>query len=450
MEPLNLDLNVPLDAWQISTSIIGEAEKSPSLTNSVVRSMEMLLLRQGWPAGSWLGSFKDVQKQLGLGRPACREVITILMARGLVDVKHGRSGGLFVASPALDEVVGAILMHLAVTETPPGCISEFRLIVWRMVVEAVLHRPDCSSPLLEDAGEMGFAVDLAAGLDNPVIAVAAHLSELLVRVCGGNFAPSYDAELADSIASGDRARALRRVEQLAAKTDVALLDLGSAVAQGLAWRGRKSAMLLATQIGQDIAINKAALESEWETADRLSCDASVVRQARRILQDFGVVSYQRGKKGDQGHKSAGSAGVIRHLAPFLASSSIHDNSEVAEYLADTAATLAVRRAQADAPVTSNFILPPRFELDSMDLFRSENLLLEMSGNPLLGIFVRSLALAACSSHWPGKPPDMVETNRLILHSIERGDELSTRRLVQAKAKALKLSIQVSARGAAPN
>ena len=220
--------------------------------------------------------------------------------------------------------------------------------------------------------------------------------------------------MADSIAARDRARALRRIEQIAAQTDVAVLDLGSAVERGLAWRGRKSTMLLATQIGHDIAINKAALESEWETAERLGCDSSIVRQARRILQDFGVVSDHRGKKGDQGHKSAGSTGVIRLLAPCLASSSIHDNSELAEYLADTAATLAVRRAQADAPVTSKVTFPPRFELASMDLFRCENLLLEMSGNPLLEIFVRSLALAACSSHWPEKPPDMTDTNRSIL------------------------------------
>jgi hypothetical protein len=175
MEPLNLDLNIPLDAWQISTSIIGAGEKSPSLTNSAVRSIEMRLLRQGWPAGASLGSFRSLRKQLGLGRPACREVITILMARGLVDVKHGRSGGFFVASPVLDEVVGAILMHLAVTGAPPVCISEFRVVVWRMVVEAVFHRPHLSSPWLEDPAELGFAANLAAALDNPLIAVAAHL-----------------------------------------------------------------------------------------------------------------------------------------------------------------------------------------------------------------------------------------------------------------------------------
>ena len=340
-------------------------------------------------------------------------------------------------------------MHLAVVGTPPTCIYEFRLIVWRMVIEAVFRRPDRSSARLEAVGDLGFAVNLTAALDNPVMAVAAQLSEQLVRVCGGYFAPANDAELAECIAAGDRERALRRIGQIAAQTDVAFLDLVSAVERRLAWRGRKSAMSLATQIGHDVAINKVASESEWETAERLSCDYSVVRQARRILQDFGIVSYHRGKKGDQGHKSAGTAGVIRLLAPCLTGSSIHDNSEVAEYMADTAASLAVRRTQADASVASNVKLPPRSTIASMDLFRSENLLLEMSGNPLLGLFVRSLALAACSSHWPGKPPDTAETNRSILHAIERGDETSTRRLVKANAKALKLSIQFSALGA-PN
>ena len=64
MAHFSLVSSVPTDAWQISTSIIGEGEKVPSLTNFVVRSVEMHLARQKYPAGAWLGSVKDVQKQL--------------------------------------------------------------------------------------------------------------------------------------------------------------------------------------------------------------------------------------------------------------------------------------------------------------------------------------------------------------------------------------------------
>ena len=449
MESFKLDLNIPAKVRQISSSILAEGKRVPSLTNSIVRSIELVLARQG-SAGASLGTFKDVQKQLGLGRPACHEVIGILLARGLVRVKNGRSGGLFVVSPALDEAVGPILMYLAVNGAMAECISEFRLIVWRMVVETMFRRPDYSLFWLENAGEMGFAVNLAAALDNRVIEVAARLSELLVRVCGGKPAPAHDGELAESIAARDPARVLRRIEEIAAQTNVAAFDLGSAVERGLVWRGRKSAMLLATRIGHDVAINKAAFESERETAERLNCDSSVVRQARRILQDFGVVSFRQGKKGDLGPKPAGSAGVIRLLAPHFASSSMHENSEVAEYMANEAAMLAVRRIQADSSLASKIFVSVRSDVAFKDLIDSENLMLEISGNPLLGIFVRSLALAACSSHWLGKPPDMLEANRSIFHSFESGDELSTRHLMQAKAKTLKWSIQASARDGTPN
>ena len=81
---------------RISGCMLGEVAPA-SLAHEAVLDMEMGLLRQGWPVGQSLGALPDVRKRLGLGRPAFREAVTILEARGLLDVRRGPGGGLFVA-----------------------------------------------------------------------------------------------------------------------------------------------------------------------------------------------------------------------------------------------------------------------------------------------------------------------------------------------------------------
>lgn len=138
---------------RISACMLG-AQIPASLAHEAVHGMEMCLLGQGWPVGRSLGALPDVRTRLGLGRPAFREAITILEARGLLDVRRGPGGGLFVAAPALEDVVGAVLMYLALTGETFALIEEFRLLVWRMIVNAAVQR-HVSLPLAADAGGLG-------------------------------------------------------------------------------------------------------------------------------------------------------------------------------------------------------------------------------------------------------------------------------------------------------
>src|SRR5690606_23733862 len=115
---------------RISSCMSGAAAPA-SLAHEAVLSLEMELLRQGLPVGQSLGALPEVQKRLGLGRPASREAVTMLEARGLLDVRPGPGGGLFVAAPALEDVASLLLMHLALTRETYACIEEFRLLVWR-------------------------------------------------------------------------------------------------------------------------------------------------------------------------------------------------------------------------------------------------------------------------------------------------------------------------------
>ena len=54
-----------------------------------------------------------------------------------------------------------MLLYLALAGTDGTCIREFRLLVWRMVVEAAIDRGVTLPVSATDAGEWGFAFDLA-------------------------------------------------------------------------------------------------------------------------------------------------------------------------------------------------------------------------------------------------------------------------------------------------
>ena len=228
------------DAQRLMSCIIGADDSSGNLAHEAVAAVEMHLLQRGWPVGEALGGLPQVQKDLGLGRPACREAMIILEARGLLDVRRGPGGGLFVAAPTAQDVVGAMLMYLTLSGASGACIQEFRLLVWRMVVEAAIERGLGAPVTAANAGEEGFAVDLAQRIGNPAMATAAQVAEMLVRACEGRAAPAHDGLLQRALRARDTRQAFSRLEDLADPTDLTspVLALES-MERSLAWSGHK-------------------------------------------------------------------------------------------------------------------------------------------------------------------------------------------------------------------
>jgi DNA-binding FadR family transcriptional regulator len=431
---------------RLTACIIGVEDPTGNRAHEAVSAVEMHLLQRGWPVGEALGALPDVQKGLGLGRPACREAMIILEARGLLDIRRGPGGGLFVGAPTAEDVVGAMLMYLTISGASGDCIQEFRLQVWRMVVESAIDRDAGAEATAANTGDWGFAVDLAQRLGNPAMALAAQIAEMLVRACDGSPAPAHDVVLEHALRARDMRRAFSRLEDLASSMDLAapLLAL-EAMESSFAWSGRKSAMALAARMTREMIHRPEKLEAEWETAERLGYSDSVVRQARRILQDFGVVRCQRGRKGALWGPPASPAGVIRLLAPCLVGSGMtgRDNAEAVCFLASSAPALAAglarERGRAQTKVLGSFAN----SLDFFDILRMENLVLELGGNPLLTIMVRSLALANLLSEgfplgMPGRA-DIVAFNQRILRAIEAGDAEAAGALARAKGDVIQQS-----------
>ena len=114
------------------------------------------------------------------------------------------------------------------------------------------------------------------------------------------------------------------------------------------------------------------------------------------------------------------------MAPLLMASamSASDEKEAIAFLVGEGSVLAARLVKAGrAMPVKRFPLVPL--PDAFEGLALENLLLELSGNPLLAIVVRSLGVASIFAAADPLPPmelrDVNAINRRILQAIEAGD-----------------------------
>jgi len=418
--------------------MIGAVTQTDNRAHEAALSLEMNLLKWGWPVGQSIGALPEVQKALGLGRQTCRQAIAILEARGVLESRRGPGGGLFVRAPSIEDVMGAMLLYLALTGAEQDCVVDFRMVIWRLAVAAAIQGRSFVPPANTRPSEWGFAFDLADKLGNGAMMMAAQLAEMLARICQLPSAPACDAQIDAALLSCDVQAAWRRIEVLAQPIDLNLprfeLELAE---QGLSLSGRKSALALAARLAREFRDGRGAMEAEWETAERLGYTDAVVRQARRILQDFDIVRCRRGRKGAEWAPPSNAEGVIRLLAPCLAANgqSPRDNNEVAGFLASSAPVLAAHRV-ARCGSDSIQVLLPQTPTHMVDVMQGENMLLELSGNPILAIMVRSLGLANVFADGP--PPlwpteaKIVSFNRQLLQAIKAGDPDAAANVAWAK------------------
>lgn len=422
----------PLGAWMTGFEEIGGAAQK------AVRFLEERLMNLGWPVGQSLGTVAEVQRTLGLGRPASREAITILEARGLVQTRRGPGGGIFVAMPSLEDITQMLLVYLEVSGAPHDCIPQFRHRIWRMIIEAAIDNK-IALPSASQASELGFAYDLAEAMHKPAMAFAAHLAELLSTTSGMLPAPRRDRLLNSSLRARDLPRALDRLETLSlAECEPPKTNEEDVAALPLATKG-KPANTLAMQLVRELVEKPSRLESEWETAERLGCTEVLVRQARRILEDHNLVHCRRGSKGAVLTPQASPSSLIRVLAPCLiARGSLSNNREMAYFLTSDAAFLAARRANECETVRAQVDAQVDHEDEFAVPVRCENLLLDLSGNPLLAILVRSLGLANLhvgeAPRWGRGRLDVLEFNRRILGAVRAGNADAAGAFARSKAQ----------------
>ncbi len=97
-----------------------------SAVDRLVESLRDLIIEQRLPAGTRLGSERDLIEAAGVSRPTVREAVQILERDGLVRVKPGPGGGLIVSGVDHSQIVRALGYLLEYEETPPHDFLEAR------------------------------------------------------------------------------------------------------------------------------------------------------------------------------------------------------------------------------------------------------------------------------------------------------------------------------------
>ena len=110
---------------------------------SLATEIERWIVERELAPGSRIATMDELREQTGLGRATISEATRLLAERGTVDVKLGRSGGLFVAQPAA--VVRLRHTLLSVSQDPArvrDALAVRDALEELIDVDAALHRTD--------------------------------------------------------------------------------------------------------------------------------------------------------------------------------------------------------------------------------------------------------------------------------------------------------------------
>lgn len=165
----------------------------PKASDVVVLRVREQIVSQRLPEGAQLPSEAELMHLHGVGRVAVREALRLLERDGLIEVRRGAHGGIFVSHPQIRQVSDAVALLFAMQNTTLREFVEFRQLVEPAAAAKAAenltgqHRSDLARLLegeevLERVPDMHLLVAEATG--NGVIAVSLNA---LQGTFGGHF-----------------------------------------------------------------------------------------------------------------------------------------------------------------------------------------------------------------------------------------------------------------------
>ncbi|WP_229693469.1 FadR/GntR family transcriptional regulator [Lentzea pudingi] len=117
--------------------------RPPGLPQNLASEIEALIGTRGLQPGDRIATMEELRTQTGYGRGTIGETCRLLSERGIVDVRPGRGGGLFVAAAG-----PVVRLRQTLLTVPQGAGTVAHAIAVRdaleelIAVEAALHRTD--------------------------------------------------------------------------------------------------------------------------------------------------------------------------------------------------------------------------------------------------------------------------------------------------------------------
>ncbi|WP_164478753.1 FadR/GntR family transcriptional regulator [Mycolicibacterium stellerae] len=112
-----------------STLAVRSSRPLPKLAAMLAQELRSKILGLGLEPGAPLPSEPELIEQSGLGRASVREAIRLLEAEGLVVIRRGSHGGIFVAQPNLSNLSANIAPVLTLSKAPLRDLTTYRKMV---------------------------------------------------------------------------------------------------------------------------------------------------------------------------------------------------------------------------------------------------------------------------------------------------------------------------------
>lgn len=146
----------------------------PKASDVIISDIRERILFHRLPVGTRLPNESELTEQYGLGRVTVREALRVLERDGLVEIRRGPTGGIFVRHTDISQVSDAMAMLFRFSDTTLGEASEFRALLEPRVAHL--------AALNADDEQLGEIARIAEGESDPVRLAGFHA--LLSAACG--------------------------------------------------------------------------------------------------------------------------------------------------------------------------------------------------------------------------------------------------------------------------
>ncbi len=133
------------------------SSRLPKASDLVVTDVRRRILSERLPVGSRLASEAELMERHGLGRVTVREGLRILERDGLIEIRRGATGGIFVREVGIGQISETMALLFSSRDTSLREFADFRLDVEPTVARlAATHASDEQRQGLTDiAGDGG-------------------------------------------------------------------------------------------------------------------------------------------------------------------------------------------------------------------------------------------------------------------------------------------------------
>lgn len=152
--------------------------------------------RSGLRSGDRLPGEHELARMLGISRPTLRQAVRVLELSGVVDVRRGKNGGIFLCT----ELIPTVAVSSAVALEESAAAEALRA---RRVLEAAVTREAALCADEDDYAQLGRAIELLRGHlgERPLVMRAdALFHRALVRACHNRQLEAAMRSIAKSLA----------------------------------------------------------------------------------------------------------------------------------------------------------------------------------------------------------------------------------------------------------